>query len=68
MLFRSGMINVQNILEIGNASFDQLVIAVMDKKLADVIREELVQTGIKREKITWLSPNQVTEWKTEGIG
>lgn len=65
---QQGLENVQNTSEIRHVSFDQLVIAVMDKKLAAVIQEELVQAGIDREKIIWLSPNQVIEWKVEGIG
>ncbi len=65
---QQGLANVQNVSEIRNASFDQLVIAVVDKKLAEEIQEELVQTGMEREKIIWLSPNQIVEWKVEGIG
>ncbi|MCM1136317.1 MAG: hypothetical protein NC400_12180 [Clostridium sp.] len=51
-----------------SADYDQLVIAVMDKKLADSIKEELEEIGVDREKIIWLHPNQGAVWDTKGIG
>ena len=69
---KQGLTEVQNVTRIENVSYDQLVIAVMDKKLADSIRAELQACGISREKILWiqppLGPYQMAEWKTEGIG
>ena len=67
-----GLTDVQDISEIKTASYDQLVIAVMDEKLADSIREELEAEGVCREKILWLRPPsdfyQMAQWKVEGIG
>lgn len=68
---QQGLTEVCDVSEIAGVSYDQIVIAVMDKALADAIREELQGMGIAEEKIIWLpsynSPNQ-SEWKHKGIG
>lgn len=69
---RQGLIDVCDVSEIKAVSYDQLVIAVMDEKLADSIREELEGYGISGEKIFWIqtpsAPHQMAQWKIEGIG
>ena len=51
---------------------DQLVIAVMDKKLAESIRKELEAAGVCKEKLLWIQPPvdfyPMAQWETEGIG
>ncbi len=37
--------------------FDYIVIAIENKNVADGIKEELVQTGIPKEKIIWENPS-----------
>ena len=67
-----GLTDVQDISEIKTASYDQLVIAVMDGELAENIREELEAEGVRKEKILWMQPPsdfyQMAQWKVEGIG
>ncbi len=69
---KQGLSDVRDVSEIKTAVYDQLVIAVMDEKLADSIREELETEGICKEKILWMLPPfdfyQMAQWKTEGIG
>ena len=68
---QQGLTDVREVSEVAGVSYDQIVIAVMDKELAAAIREELRGMGIAEEKIIWLrsynSPNQ-SEWKHKGIG
>lgn len=68
---RQGLTDVCDVSEVVSVPYDQIVIAVMDKALAAVIREELQEMGIAEEKIIWLqpysSPHQ-SEWKREEIG
>lgn len=65
-------VEVQDISAIFTASYDQIVIAVVDKELASAIRKELQQQGITEEKLVWLQPqrypNMMAEWKSKGIG
>lgn len=67
-----GLTSVHSVSEIGEAAYDQIVIAVMDQELADVIRGELEQMGVNKESIIWLKPcgypNPTVEWKSKGIG
>jgi len=67
-----GLADVHGISDIKKASYDQLVIAVMDERLADSIREELEGYGIDGEKILWIQPPSdpypMAQWRTEGIG
>ena len=65
---KQGMTDVHDVTEIEGVEYDQIVIAVMDNKLAVSIEDELNQLGISREKIIWLPSNQAVEWKTKGIG
>lgn len=46
--------NVEPVSSIENVDFDQVVIAVIDKKMAEEIREELEQRGIQKKKILWI--------------
>lgn len=66
-----GLTDVHNVTEIAGVAYDQIVIAVMDKKLAGDIWGELLGMGIAEERIVWLpsynSPN-IVEWRREGIG
>ena len=68
---QQGLTDVRDVSEVAGASYDQIVIAVMDKVMADSIREELQGMEIAEEKIIWLqvynSPNR-SEWKHKGIG
>lgn len=67
-----GLTDVQDISEIKTVFYDQLVIAVMDEKVADSIRKELEAEGVCKENILWMqSPAdfyQMAQWRTEGIG
>ena len=65
---QQGLENVHYVSGIKNVNYDQIVIAVMDKKLADSIKDELEQTGIDKKKMIWFHPKQMVEWKTKGIG
>ena len=68
---QQGLTDVHDVAEIAGVSYEQVVIAVMDKVLAAAIREELQGIGIAEEKIIWLpsynNPNG-EEWRREGIG
>ena len=63
---------VHDVSDIFTVTYDQIVIAVVDKELAITIQEELQQLGVVREKILWLPPysypDTIAEWKTEAIG
>ena len=63
---------VQDVSALLTTEYDQIVIAVLDRKLAGTIREELQQLGIAGEKTVWLPsypyPNMMAEWKSEEIG
>lgn len=65
-------VEVQDVSALLTAAYEQIVIAVVDKELADTIRKELLQLGIVDNKIVWLLPhpypNMWAEWKTEKIG
>ena len=65
---QQGLLNVCDVSSIKDTNYDQIVIAVMDGKLANSIIGELEKAGISREKIIWLSPSQEAEWRTRGIG
>ncbi len=69
---RQGLTDVQEVSEIKTVFYDQLVIAVMDKKLAESIRKELEAAGVCKEKLLWIQPPvdfyPMAQWKTEGIG
>ncbi len=69
---RQGLTDVHFVDMIIKASYDQIVVAVMSKEMAEGIRTELVQMGIKEEKIVWFSPygysNARDAWETEEIG
>lgn len=68
---QQGLTDVRDVADIFGVSYDQVVIAVMDKELAAAIREELQGMGIAEGKIIWLPsynvPNKV-EWQLKGIG
>ena len=63
---------MQEVSEIKTVFYDQLVIAVMDKKLAESIRKELEAAGVCKEKLLWIQPPvdfyPMAQWETEGIG
>ena len=40
--------------EILNIDYDQILIGVMNQKVADCIKKELLELGIVEEKIVWL--------------
>ena len=42
--------------EIQGASYDQIVIAVARKEVADEIKEELCNMGVAKNKILWIRP------------
>ena len=69
---KQGMADVHSVSEIGNVSYDQIAIAVMDRDLAGSIQEELRLMGIAKEKMIWLQPlkdpNMAVEWDSKGIG
>ncbi len=51
-------INLYGIAALDTIEFDMLLIAVLNKKLADDIRNELIKIGIGREKIYWSKPKK----------
>ncbi len=69
---QQGMEEVCDVSEISKVPYDQIVIAVMEKGLADAIRDELRLMGIDRERMIWLPPqrhpNMEAEWNLKGIG
>lgn len=69
---KQGLKDVRKVSEIEKVSYDQIVIAVIDKGVASEIMEDLQAMGIVREKIIWLPcPGSLAvkgEWKSEGIG
>lgn len=69
---QQGLKDVRNVSEIGKVSYDQIVIAVMDKNLANIIQGELQLMGIEKERTIWLLPqmypNMEAEWNLRGIG
>lgn len=69
---RQGLECVRESADIGSVLYDQIVIAVMDGKVASEIRRDLEGQGIAPEKIIWLKPyqqrNWLTEWHVKGIG
>ncbi len=69
---KQGLTDVHCISEINRVKYDQIVIAVMAKELACMIRNELISYGFKAESIVWILPynpaNPREVWKTEKIG
>ncbi len=52
-----GYIGIESPTVISEMLFDYIVIAIENKNVADGIKEELVQTGIPKEKIIWENPS-----------
>ena len=50
------MLPVEEISKLQKVSFDYVCIAVFKKEIADGIREDLLELGIKSEKIVWVKP------------
>lgn len=69
---KQGFVNIHCISDIKNVEYDQIVIAVMAKELADEIRTELVGYGFNEEQILWFWPYNPQDpravWRTERIG
>lgn len=69
---KQGLVDIHCVSEIKNVQYDQIVIAVMAKELADTIRAELMGYGFKEEQLVWIWPynpqNPRDVWKTEKIG
>lgn len=69
---KQGFVDIHCVADIENLEYDQIVIAVMAKELADEIRAELIGYGFREEWIVWLWPynpqNPREVWKTEKIG
>ena len=69
---KQGLEGVSGLSAIDQALYDQIVVAVMDKGLANEIMEGLEARGIAREKIVWLpcpgGTAMLGDWKSEGIG
>lgn len=69
---KQGLENIHCISDIEDMEYDQIVIAVMAKELADAIRTELMGCGFKEEQIVWFWPynpqNPRDVWRTERIG
>lgn len=69
---KKGLNQVQNVSQINKIPDGQIVIAVMNQKVADEIFNELEQMGVRCERMIWIqpytSPNPHIEWKAEGIG
>lgn len=69
---KQGINQIQPVSRIEAAEFEQIVIAVVKKELADSIREELMQLGFDGERIVWIRPynpiNPREVWRTEQIG
>lgn len=40
-------------------NFDYLIIAISDKKTADFIKQELIDVGVRKEKILWERPEKI---------
>ena len=61
--------NVESVEQMGKWEFDQVVIAVLNEKVAEEIRYELKQKGISKEKIFWVPvyyyKNAAVSWRKE---
>ena len=47
--------------ELLTASFDLILIAVFDVKIAESIKRQLIGLGVKKEKIIWSKPNYIED-------
>lgn len=69
---KRGLENVRNVSAIENATYDQIVIAVIKKELAQTIEDELCARGIARSRTVWFPvyeyPNHSVDWDVEKRG
>ena len=57
---------VKNYQEINNHEFDYVIIAILDKRIADAIVDDLVNIGIPKEKIIWEEPELFYDFIADG--
>ena len=65
------MTKVSPVSEIKKVSYDKIVIAVMNKEVADTIQKELETQGIERDDMIWIQtyqyPDAQIRWQAEKI-
>ena len=68
---QQGMTKVSPVSEIKKVSYDKIVIAVMNKEVADTIQKELETQGIERDDMIWIQtyqyPDAQIRWQAEKI-
>lgn len=66
-----GMTNVYSVQQIEKASYDQVVIAVMDGLTAREIQRELEELGIGKDRILWIEAfqhsNIQVQWQADKL-